>query len=88
VFTELSQITPEIVEALVVPFCSSIAPDVSGAIWIVSHDARQLTKRELAIMIDLANFTGPCNVRATKPRQPIARRTSFSPSYRMSFGDH
>lgn len=59
VFTELSQITPEIVEALVVPFCSSIAPDVSGAIWIVSHDARQLTKRELAIMIDLANFTGP-----------------------------
>ena len=55
-FTYLAETTPEIIEGLVVPLRSAFKPAVIGTIWIVSHDVKQITNRELSIMSDLANF--------------------------------
>ena len=54
-FTYLARTTPEIIEGLVVPLRSACKAPI-GTIWIVSHDAKPITNRELSIMSDLANF--------------------------------
>ena len=53
-FSELQQLEMPIAEALVVPLRSENQP--LGAIWIVSHDARQFDAEDLRIAIALADF--------------------------------
>ena len=57
VFTYLSAAHPEIVEGLVVPLRSGLDPEVLGTIWVIAHDARRFTTRELSILTELADFT-------------------------------
>ena len=53
-FSELQQLEMPIAEALVVPLRSENL--ALGAIWIVSHDARQFDAEDLRIAIALADF--------------------------------
>ncbi|MBA3640393.1 MAG: response regulator [Acidobacteria bacterium] len=55
VFTYLADAPPPIVEGLVIPLRSFLGP--LGTIWIVSHDDRQFTTSDLAVMTSLGNFT-------------------------------
>ncbi|MEO6221715.1 MAG: ATP-binding protein [Vicinamibacterales bacterium] len=54
-FKYLADAEPVIVEGLVIPLRSFLGP--LGTIWIVSHDDRKFTKRDLAIMTSLGDFT-------------------------------
>lgn len=54
-FTPVAQISPKIEEALLVPF--SVAGDLVGTVWIVSHDpGRRFDKEDHRIVERLAKF--------------------------------
>jgi hypothetical protein len=56
-FTYLNEVTPPIVEGLVIPFYALREP--IGTIWIVSHGTyRRFDREDARIMTSLANFTG------------------------------